>query len=228
MYGYRPNIVSTDVATVMHGIKLLVYGRAGTGKTRIAATAPGPLVISAEKGLLSLRGFNIPAIEISSLKELQDVYSWIAGSTEARQFATFALDSVSEIAEQVLTAEKAKTPNKMKAYGELQEQLIVELRRFRDLAGPNIVFLAKQEAAKDAMGNVTYRPWMPGQQLPMAMPYFFDEVFQLNVGKDQQNKEFRFLRTRPDGMNEAKDRSGVLDEFEPADLSIVFRKMLGG
>ena len=40
---------------VQEGVKVLVYGQAGAGKTRLIQTLPTPVIISAEGGLLSLR-----------------------------------------------------------------------------------------------------------------------------------------------------------------------------
>ena len=67
---------------------------------------------------------------------------------------------------------------------------------------------------------------MPGSRLGTELPYLFDEVFQLRIGKQSDGKEYRFLRTRPDIQNEAKDRSGALDEMEPPDLNHIFGKIL--
>lgn len=46
---------TNDISVTGRGIKLAVYGGAGIGKTRLSATAPNPLIISAESGLLSLK-----------------------------------------------------------------------------------------------------------------------------------------------------------------------------
>ena len=63
-------------------------------------------------------------------------------------------------------------------------------------------------------GITTYGPMMPGQQLGPQLPYFFDEVFHLDVGKDAQGQDIRFLRTRLEMSYDAKDRSGALDAYE--------------
>ena len=45
--------------SVTNGIKVLVYGGAGVGKTVLTATLPNPVLISAESGSLSLRESNL-------------------------------------------------------------------------------------------------------------------------------------------------------------------------
>lgn len=231
MPDYQPNgfnIVIRNTADygIANGVKVLVYGRAGVGKTMLTKTAPGPIVLSAESGILSLRRWNIPYIPIYSIRDLKEAQRWCFSSIEARQYATFGIDSSSEIAEQILGHEKTQTRDGRKAYGETADQMMFILRQFRDWQGPNVYFTAKQET-QNVNGSLYARPMMPGQKLPDAVPYFPDEIFQLLVGKDQQGNEIHYLRTRPDQFSEAKDRSGMLAEFEPADLTLIFNKIMG-
>ena len=57
-----------------HKIKALVYGRSGSGKTMFGGTAPKPLILSAENGLLSLAtsGLQVDTVEIKSLANLKE------------------------------------------------------------------------------------------------------------------------------------------------------------
>ena len=48
---------STKDVTV-NGVKMMVYGASGVGKTRLTTTCPNPIIISAEKGLLSLADYD--------------------------------------------------------------------------------------------------------------------------------------------------------------------------
>ncbi len=220
---------TTAQAAAAHGVKVLTYGPSGVGKTRLCATAPAPLVLSAEAGLLSLRSQNIPAIEIRDFSDLQDAYGWCSQAAEARQFATFCIDSASEIAERVLEAERAKSKDPRKAYGEMQSWVLLYLKQFRDLPGKHVYFSAKQGSVKDeAQGLTLYGPSMPGQQLGPALPYLFDEVFQLGSYPDpnQPGKTYTALRTRRNMQFEAKDRSGKLEEFEQPHLQYIFEKIL--
>ena len=50
---------TTNQAAQLHGVKALVYGPSGAGKTTLCATAPAPIIISAEAGLLSLLLFGL-------------------------------------------------------------------------------------------------------------------------------------------------------------------------
>lgn len=57
-----------------NGVKLLVYGQAGAGKTSLIPTLPNPIVLSAEGGLLSIQDAELPYIEIATMAELQEAY----------------------------------------------------------------------------------------------------------------------------------------------------------
>lgn len=210
------------------GIKCAVYGKAGRGKTRLCATAPKPIIISAEGGLLSLGAYNIPFIEIKNINDLINANLWAYQSNEARQFQTICIDSISEVAEVVLNNARANTKDPRQAYGELIEKMTSVIRSFRDLQGFNVVMTAKQEYAKDEQSGVmTNMPSLPGKGLTKDFPYFFDELFQLDIGQLPTGEQYRFLRTQPDFNNEAKDRSGRLDLVEQPDLTKVFAKING-
>ena len=89
------NLKRTTEASVS-GVKLLVYGQAGAGKTRLVPTLPKPILLSAESGLLSLQGEDIPYITIGTMADLHEAYSWLTESEEAQQYESVALDSLSE------------------------------------------------------------------------------------------------------------------------------------
>ena len=220
-------IISSRQAAALHGVKCLIYGKAGMGKTYLARTAPKPIMLSAESGMLSLRDVDIPVITIKTVEELTEAYNWASSSPEAAQFETIYIDSISEIAEVVLTNAKAQVKDPRAAYGELIEQMTRTLKAFRDLPGKHVVMSAKQNVVTDSVtGAISYGPSMPGARLAMEMPYLFDLVMQIGIAKTPEGIEYRYLRTHPDMQNEAKDRSGALDAIEPPDLTHVFNKII--
>tara|TARA_Y100000361_G_scaffold95865_1_gene85810 strand:- start:1608 stop:2270 length:663 start_codon:yes stop_codon:yes gene_type:complete len=209
-----------------HGVKCLVYGQSGAGKTRLCSTVEAPLIISAEAGLLSLRDQDLPYVEVNNMDQLREVYSFVTSSKEADQFNWIMLDSISEIAEVVLAAEKAKSRDPRKAYGELQDQMTSLMRSFRDLPR-NVYMSAKCERVQDDSGALMFQPSMPGNKLAQQIPYLFDEVFALRVHKNEDGKISRALQTASDGTYTAKDRSGALETYESADLGAIYRKIRG-
>jgi phage nucleotide-binding protein len=210
------------------GVKLLVYGAAGAGKTSLIPTLPKPIVLSAEGGLLSIADADVPYIEINSIEALHDAYEWLVSSAEAAEFQSIALDSISEIAEVVLNAEKKATKDPRQAYGLMQEQMAETIRAFRDLPGRHVYMSAKLDKSQDEMGRILYAPSMPGNKTGQQLPYFFDEVLALRVERDADGNAYRALLCDGDGSWLAKDRSGKLDQWEAPDLGEIIKKIMGG
>ena len=204
-----------------------MYGQAGAGKTSLIKTLPNPIVLSAEGGLLSIQDADLPYIEIDSMETLREAWSWLTGAAEAQDYKSVALDSISEIAEVVLNAEKKATKDPRQAYGAMQEQMADIIRAFRDLPGRHVYMSAKLEKTQDEMGRVLYAPSMPGNKTGQSLPYFFDEVLALRVEKDGDGNTQRALMCDSDGLWLAKDRSGKLAAWEAPDLGAIISKIGG-
>ena len=205
------------------GLKVLVYGQAGCGKTTLSKTLPKPVVLSAEGGLLSLKDDNIPFIEIKSMDDLHEAYEWV---NKSKDYESVVLDSISEIAEVVLSHEKKINKDGRAAYGEMDTQLSEIIRAFRDL-NMHVLMTAKLEKQQDEMGRMLYFPSLPGNKTAQKLPYFFDEVLALRVEKDEDGKTQRALMCDSDGLWLAKDRSGKLDGWEAPDLGEIIAKVGG-
>jgi hypothetical protein len=222
-------LTSTKDSAAINGLKFLVHGPAGAGKTLLCATTGEPtVIISAESGLLSLRGVDIPVIEVKTLDQLYEAYQFVVMTEQGQSFKWVCLDSISEIAEVVLNHEKKVAKDPRQAYGALAEKMTDLIRAFRDLPGRNVYFSCKQERAKDEQsGAMLYYPAMPGNMLKQGVGYFFDFVFALRIEKDAEGTPARWLQTSRDYNFEAKDRSGALDMFEPPDLGAIAAKVTG-
>lgn len=208
------------------GVKLLVYGQAGAGKTSLIKTLPNAIVLSAEGGLLSIQDADLPFIEIGSMDDLREAYQWLTGP-DGQGYKSVALDSISEIAEVVLNTEKKATKDPRQAYGAMQEQMADIIRAFRDLPGRHVLMTAKLEKTQDEMGRILYSPSMPGNKTGQQLPYFFDEVLALRVEKDGEGNTQRALMCDSDGLWLAKDRSGRLEAWEAPDLGEIINKIGG-
>ena len=212
-----------------NGVKVLVYGQAGAGKTVLCATTPDhskTVILSAEAGLLSIADADIPVIVIESVQDLMDAYQWLTETEQGLSFDWVCLDSISEIAEVVLNKAKKDLKDPRAAYGEMQEKVEDAIRAFRDLPR-NVYFAAKMESYQDDAGVVRYQPMLPGKRLPAGLAYFFDEVFFMRVEKDEHGQPLRYLQTQPDVKYQAKDRSGKLDAAERPNLAAIAAKIRG-
>ena len=213
----------SSTKSVCRHVKVCVYGESGVGKTVLGSTAPRPLIISAERGLLSLAHLDIPVIEVDSFQAIQEAYRYCKDN---KDYDTIVLDSLSEVGETLLTKLKESEKDPRKAYGIMADQLYALTRQFRDIDN-HVLFIAKQELNKDELtGKITYRPSAPGQSFTASIPYLFDIVLCMRIGK--VDKELvRYLQTQPDLQYQAKDRSGRLAKSEEPDLTKLFNKILG-
>jgi|TARA_R110000868_G_scaffold326419_1_gene587366 phage nucleotide-binding protein len=217
------NLTSTSTVKTA-SIKALAYGQAGSGKTSLIPTLPTPVILSAEGGLLSISGHDIPFVKIGGMDDLREAYKWLTDSDESKQFESVAIDSISEVAEVCLGAEKAIAKDPRQAYGEMQTTMAEVIRTFRDL-DKHVLMTAKLEKSQDEMGRILYAPSMPGNKTGQALPYYFDIVAALRVEKDDEGLTQRALMLESDGIWQAKDRSGKLDVWEAPDLAAIIAKI---
>lgn len=222
-----------------NGLKVLAYANSGAGKTRSLATINMPtIILSAEAGLLSLKKAIkdnpelkklLRIIKITCLNDLREALEMFQES-EVRLCNWIALDSISEIAEQILKTEKELNVDKRQAYGALAETTLDLLRQFRDLPFYNVYMLAKMVRGEDADGRNFFMPMFPGKGISNNIPYMFDEVFVLHNEEEEVDGEItvkRFFQTNMDSRYIAKDRSGELNMFEKVDLARIYKKIRG-
>ena len=198
------DIKSTDNITTTH-VNMLIYGRAGIGKTTSLATAPSPLILSAEAGLLSLIKHPIPYITIDSIDTLRTVYTWLTDSKEAEQYETVCIDSISEVCDLVFVDCKRRVgTNPAELYPELRSIMLPALTMFRSL--PKHVVVTAREQTKSIKRETIVTPAMVGNKLVDDLPYVFDMVLHYTL--DDSGK--RVIHTNSDTGSLAKDRTGLL------------------
>lgn len=219
-------IQSTEDISTDYGVNILVYGQSGIGKTTLAATMPDPIILSAEAGLLSLSHLDLPYIEIETFDMFQEVFEWIQRSKEADVFQSIVVDSISEIAELLLQDELATNKDGRAAYGEMAFKMVKALKALRDLKTKHVYMTAKLSKEQDETDRLVYSAGMPGRVIPIQIPHLIDEVFAMVPVKDPKSKKtHRLLLTDGDSKWLAKDRSGMLDQYEQPDLGAIIAKI---
>ena len=215
-------------AAEQQGIKMLVPGPSGAGKTMLCTTTGEPTgMISAEAGLLSIRETKAD-IRVFTVRDIPSIESVLDHLVKTNDGKWVCSDSVSEIAEVVLANELEQSRDPRKAYGELATKMISFIKVFRDLPGYDLVMTAKQERVQDDTGKFVFSPSMPGKKLGMALPYLFDIVAPLRVERNAEGELERMLQLVRDDQFDAKDRSGKLDRFEEPNLAAIKAKILNG
>lgn len=207
-------------------VNALIYGESGAGKTRLALTCDRPLVISAEGGLLSLAGHDVPYIEVTDIKTAREAVKHI--TQHAAEYGTIIFDSLSEVAEIVLADLMQKTPDPRKVYPEMESAVTRLIRQLRELPC-SVIWIAKQTTVTDDAGRKSYTPMVPGQRFSDKLPYLMDLVGRLVVDAVQKEdgtiSHRRTLRFVPDGTFTAKDRSGKLPELCPANIQKIIERI---
>ena len=113
-----------------------------------------------------------------------------------------------------------------KAYGEMNETLMGLIKSFRDLSGKNVILICQQARMEDNESRIYFGPAMPGKTLAQWIPYATDLVGCIRVRKEEDGtvkRAFQFAEV--DELYTAKNRGGLLDDYEPVDWGVVFKKM---
>ena len=214
-----------------NGQKFVVFGPPGSGKTRLCSTCPRPIIISAENGLLSLRDFEIPYVEVKTIAEFNEALAALKQPDIWNEFDTICIDSVSELAEIYLKDAKERSSG-WTPYTDTSTVIIKMFRELLDLKGKHILMIFKEEAEVNPGVPTKYRASLPGKVLPTQIPFFPDEVFAMRTQwvQDQNGKPYitRFLQTINDGIYVCKDRSGALAPTEDPDISKIIAKIKEG
>lgn len=223
----KNNLVAASTLAQKNGVKALVYGPPGTGKTPLIKTAPRPVLCVVEPGMLSMRdAHNVPAFAAYDFAKIDEFFKWFFESAEAKAFDTLGLDSLSQMAEIVLTHYKSRNKDGRKAYGEMSEYMMNIINKLYFMPQKHLYLICKQ-ARIDNGDNSYMLPSFPGQDLSVKVPHLFDEIIRLAKCRiPGVVAEVTAFQTRESFNYMARDRSGKLDEFEQPDLSTLFNKCM--
>lgn len=206
---------------------MLVYGKAGVGKTMLAGSAYGVremqrvLLVDIEGGALTLRKPypNIEQVRVESWSDMQKVYDALFAGGHG--YKTVILDSVTEIQKMNMDSimralvEKADERDmdvpSLREWGKNLEQTRRFVRAFRDLP-MNVIFTALVREDKDRMGRPVNLPSLSGK-MAGEVSAFLDIVLYYSIKEIQGEKgpeQVRVLQSAATESTIAKDRSGLL------------------
>lgn len=196
------------------GCKTLVYGPAGSAKTPIFNTAPRPLLLATEPGLLSMKGSKIPTYEAYTPAKINEFFKWFFNSTETKNFDTLGIDSASQVADIFLIDAQKNNKHGLKAYGEMAEATMEHLRTLYYTRYKHTYVICKEEI-KDLDGQSMRRPYFPGQVLPISVPHLYDFILRLSKAVVPVHGEVLAFQCNGTYNVMARNRTGNLDDFEP-------------
>ena len=209
------------------GVKSIVYGPPGSGKTRLSHTAPNCVMCVVEPGMLSMRDApNIPAWQADTPEKIEEFFSWLFQSAEAKKFDTVFVDSISQVAEKFLERELKRNKDGRKAYGEMSQKVNDIANGLFYMPNKHVVLTAKMAKLEMETG-LCKAPYFPGKDLDTKVPHLYDELFYLGLATvPGVAQPVNAIRTKETFGVTARDKSGKLAELEPPDLRAIFAKCM--
>jgi len=205
-----------------YGVKSLVYGAPGVGKTPVINTAPRPVMLVCEPGLLSMRGSNVPAFEAYTAPKIREFFVWLHTSAEAKKYDTFCWDSISHGAEIILSEKLKLFSHGLKAYGEMATEINEIADKLYFMPQKHIYLVAKR-----ALVAAKYQPFFPGNDLNIKIPHKYDDILYMALSQiPGMVAPTVCFRTKETFEFMARNRSGKLDEYEEPNLTKMFAKAM--
>lgn len=199
---------------LQYGLKAILYGGPGTGKTPLINSIPNVVLLATEPGLLSMRGSTVPTFEAYSIEKIEEFFAWLK-TPEANNFSSIAIDSVSQMAEIYLKHHLSNNRHGMKAYGDMSRDVYEHLEFLYYMKAKHIFLLAKQQTKDEGGGVLKKRPYFPGQELHVRVPHLYDQILHVGVANIPGQGQQRAITTQETFETNARDRSGKLNAIEP-------------
>lgn len=215
------------------GLKVLLYGQSGVGKTRMAATAPKPLFLDLESGLRStlsvkpvLRYPADPREEVTSYAQVVEFFNLVKKEKNPT-WETIVIDSLNEL--QVLitqyTVSKFSDVKRqygdqltMADYGKANRDFMKIIRLFLKLPY-NIIFTAIS-SSRELEDDQVY-PKFVGKQVGPDLQRMMDMIGYCHAKRmpDGSSQHYVSFKITPGYV--AKDRLGIVEKDIPNDFSIL-------
>jgi phage nucleotide-binding protein len=143
------------VEDLQENIVALIYGKSGRGKTKTAATFPGPVLfldINNEKGLKTVR--KVAGLKFAKIREWDDfidLYWWLR---DGQEFGSIVLDQITGLQDLCMRAVREhfrmdddEPFQGFKKFGKLSGDMKTWLQNYRELSDLyNVVFIAHERA----------------------------------------------------------------------------------
>jgi len=226
-------------------LSIIVFGEPNAGKTSLARTIKEKaVIIDAEGGLQSINDLDTPTFRLyedskgtpiprharyDRLLKFKDYLTTEEGKKDG--FKWIVIDSLTEVSQNMLEQvkheeevkkEKGEKINSFEKWTNYKERMESLIKDIRDLKGYNILALALVDETKNEDGSKDKTVDIEGK-ISQRIPAIFDEVLYLH--RDNEGK--RVLVTDNYKNIICKDRSGKLNQFEPADIGLISKKIRG-
>jgi len=198
-----------------HKLKALIYGTPKSGKTTFAGTAPNPLFICAENGLLSIAGKEPDYVEVKTLQELKDLYKWL--KDESPKYDTIVIDSLSEISKIIkdnLTQCGARSMQ-LRERWVFSEEMMQAVRQIVALPY-HVVCIVHSKEVLDEAGIVEFYELAIETKAKNEVTRYFDVIGYSHIDKEGEYK----ISIKGSSKTLCGDRSNTIDKDNtPLDIS---------
>lgn len=185
----RPVTLDTRFLTTV------IYGASGVGKTTLAATAPQPLFLDSNKGLLPIAGVrafaHVMAVDVNRTADLDATYDNFTGTGKRswhKRFKTVIFDHfddiqglvLDELGERAASKDDRRDPDEIsqREYGIMGTRLRRYIRKFKKVRVHKILICGEMEDRETGR----MRPSLVGA-LKNQLPYYVDHTLYYRIGK---------------------------------------------
>lgn len=205
-------------AEMMRNPKVLVYGQPDTQKSRLILTMPQPVLIGdADDGLLSIARDKCDK-QVESIESSEDLRRVLA-LAESGKFASLVLDDMTTIAKMIYEEELLKAKNnKLRAFGESEMKLMVLVAQVKELPLPVMLVARERSETNEDTAMEEHGPMFIKRSMAGNVVGALNFAFRLS-GKPPS------LQTKSTAIVNAKDRSNVLADKEPANMAAIIAKL---
>jgi len=171
------------------GLKVLIYGKQGTMKTRVGIATGRTFILSLEKGHRTLQDAKneIVVATPNNINEVREAYRYLLENKN--NFDTVIIDSITELSNMLLDELQkddfwGEDKRALKMWGELSSRLLAILKSFRDIQGVNVVLIALEDAVEENYKTV-YKPLLDGKKTVEFVPALYDVVLRFEKQEDK-------------------------------------------
>lgn len=165
-----------DVADIPVELKLLVYGRSGTGKTHILGTFPKPLLVLdvRDKGTTTIRNRpDTKVFPVTCWQDVEDIYWYLVNNP--KMFKSVGCDTVTQLQDMAIRSIIGDNPGVIsrRSWGESAGLLKTWILNYRDLP-MNVCFTAqdRDNSSSDDFDD-------EGTLIPEVGPYVMPSVAKI-------------------------------------------------
>lgn len=152
-------------------VKALICGQPGSGKTLLGSTAPDPLIVDCEGGLMTIAHKKMPYAKIDSPLDLQHLRAALEQNPENQKEilgltpGTIVIDTIDEV-QRLFARERLKETGKeiltMQDYGWLKDRMLDVIRGFRNVDAHVIFLCHLKDQTDEELGTTHLKPGLVG------------------------------------------------------------------